>query len=115
MQENSADFTNTFDALARGDARNQLLNREGFDQWRDGWIKRLERENDPQEVMQKASPRVIPRNHRIEEMIAAAVDGNLELFHRLMRAYSTPYATDDLELMRPPTKDQRVPATFCGT
>mgnify|MGYP001819044753 FL=1 len=115
MQENGADFTNTFDALARGDARDQFLNREGFDQWRDGWLKRLERENDPQEVMQKASPRVIPRNHRIEEMIAAAVDGNLELFHRLMRAYSTPYATDDLELMRPPTKDQRVPATFCGT
>lgn len=115
MQDNTADFTNTFDALARGDARDQFLDRADFDAWHERWVKRIEAEEDPQAVMQRASPRVIPRNHHIEEMIAAAVDGNLEPFHRLMRALSTPFDTDDLELMRPPTKDQRVPATFCGT
>ena len=115
MQDTGADFTNTFDALARGDARDQFLDRANFDHWQEGWLKRIEGETAPQETMQKASPRVIPRNHRIEEMIAAAVEGSLEPFHRLMRAYSTPFDTSDLELMRPPTKDQRVPATFCGT
>lgn len=115
MQDNTADFTNTFDALARGDARDQFLDRAAFDLWREDWLKRLESENNPYEVMQTASPRVIPRNHRIEEMITAAIGGDLEPFHRLMRALGDPYQTEDLALMRPPTKDERVPATFCGT
>ena len=48
-------------------------------------------------------------------MISAAVAGDYAPFHRLMKALGDPYNTDDLELMRPPTKAQRVAATFCGT
>jgi uncharacterized protein YdiU (UPF0061 family) len=115
MQEQKADFTNTFDALARGDARDQFLDRSAFDVWRQKWQARLETEADPQDVMQKASPRVIPRNHRIEEMIDAAVAGDYAPFRRLMAAYANPFDASDTDLMRPPTEDQRVPATFCGT
>ncbi|WP_375227928.1 protein adenylyltransferase SelO [Roseobacter sp. S98] len=115
MQDQQADFTNTFDALARGDARDQFLNREAFDAWHRRWQERLAREKTPESVMQAASPRIIPRNHRIEEMITAAVVGDLGPFQRLMKALRDPFSTDDTDLMRPPTTAQRVPATFCGT
>ncbi|MCV3271910.1 protein adenylyltransferase SelO [Roseobacter sinensis] len=115
MQEERADFTNTFDALARADARDQFLDRDAFDAWATGWQARIATEDDPQATMQAASPRIIPRNHRIEEMIEAAVAGNTAPFTRLMQALAAPYTTDDRDLMRPPTDAERVPATFCGT
>ncbi|GFE51740.1 UPF0061 protein [Roseobacter cerasinus] len=115
MQDQSADFTNTFDALARSDARDQFLDRTAFDHWITRWHQRIDSEDTPQATMQAASPRIIPRNHRIEEMIAAAVSGDYAPFTRLMQALADPFHTDDTDLMRPPTKAQRVPATFCGT
>lgn len=115
MQVQQADFTNTFDALARGDARDQFIDPGAFDTWRTDWLARLETESDPKAVMQAASPRIIPRNHRIEEMIEAAVAGDYGPFHRLMSALAAPYDTSDIKLMKPPTASQVVPATFCGT
>ncbi|WP_300032331.1 YdiU family protein [uncultured Roseobacter sp.] len=115
MQAQGADFTNTFDALARGDARDQFVDRDAFDTWSERWNARIADEADPQAVMQAASPRVIPRNHRIEEMISAAVNGDYAPFERLQNALRDPFGTADTGLMRPPTAAQRVPATFCGT
>jgi uncharacterized protein YdiU (UPF0061 family) len=115
MQDQQADFTNTFDALARGDARDQFLDRDAFGTWTTDWKARLTQETDPQTVMQAASPRIIPRNHRIEELIAAAVAGDYAPFRRLMQALADPFGTEDTDLMRPPTSAQRVAATFCGT
>ncbi len=115
MQADGADFTNTFDALARGDARNQIVDRAAFDAWHADWQSRTATEKDPRAVMQAANPRIIPRNHRMEEMIAAAVAGDFAPFHRLNAALAQPFDTDDTDLMRPPTRDQEVPATFCGT
>ena len=65
--------------------------------------------------MQAANPAVIPRNHRIEQMIEAAVAGDMAPFERLMTALATPFEETDPELQRPPTEDEIVPATFCGT
>ena len=115
MQTEGADFTNTFDALARGDARDQFVDRAAFDGWQARWQARLTAEADPAGVMQAASPRIIPRNHRLEEVIAAAVAGDFAPFERLVQALSDPYGTEDTALMRPPTQAQRVPATYCGT
>jgi uncharacterized protein YdiU (UPF0061 family) len=115
MQQDQADFTNTFDALARGDARDQFLNREALDDWHTTWQARIASEAAPNDVMRAANPRIIPRNHRIEEMIAAAVAGDYAPFHRLNTELSRPFDSEDAELRRPPTKDEVVPATFCGT
>lgn len=115
MQLDNADFTNTFDAIARGCARDQFLDRDAYDAWFKKWQDRITAEEAPEVLMQAASPRIIPRNHRVEETIAAAVAGDLAPFERLMRALSAPYTTDDTSLMRPPTAAQRVSATFCGT
>lgn len=115
MQTDGADFTNTFRALGTEQARDQFTNRDAFDTWAESWRARIEDEPDPQVVMQSANPAVIPRNHRIEQMIEAAVAGDMAPFERLMKALSSPFEETNPELQRPPTEDEIVPATFCGT
>ncbi|MDU8911500.1 protein adenylyltransferase SelO [Aestuariicoccus sp. MJ-SS9] len=117
MQANGADFTNTFRALADGTARDQFTDPAAFDQWAESWQARLGAEPDPQALMRRANPAFIPRNHRIEQMIAAAVEGDDAPFHRLNTVLARPY--DDQpeaeDLRRPPAPDEVVRATFCGT
>ena len=115
MQTDGSDFTNTFRALGTDQARDHFTNRDAFDTWAENWRSRIKDEPDPQAVMQAANPAVIPRNHRIEQMIEAAVAGDMAPFERLMTALATPFEEADPELQRPPTEDEIVPATFCGT
>lgn len=115
MQTESADFANTFSDLCKGTAREQFANREAFDVWYKKLQIRLEKEPTPQSTMHNANPALIPRNHRIEQMIDAAVAGDMEPFERLMKAYADPFNRTDEALARPPTDQEIVPATFCGT
>ncbi|MDW4497608.1 YdiU family protein [Sulfitobacter sp. D35] len=115
MQEDGADFTNTFDALTRGDARDQFTDRDAFDAWQTRWQDRVGDLSDAAELMARSNPRIVPRNHRLEEMIAAAVSGDYAPFERLRAELARPYDTEDRDLMRPPQPDEVVPATFCGT
>ncbi|HBS50505.1 MAG TPA: YdiU family protein [Rhodobacteraceae bacterium] len=117
MAQNQADFTNTFRALLTGRARDQFTDPAAFDAWEVEWQARLAREPDPREVMAAANPAVIPRNHRIEQMIAAAVEGDHAPFHRLNAVLARPFEddTEAADLRRPPAPDEVVPATFCGT
>ncbi len=120
MTQGQADFTNTFRGLLEGAARDQFLNPEAFDAWEVRWRARLAQEGGEvpaREVMAAANPVLIPRNHRMEEMIAAAVAGDFAPFERLMTALSRPYEADPEfeDLRRPPAKDEIVAATFCGT
>ncbi|MFY0680108.1 MAG: YdiU family protein [Thalassovita sp.] len=117
MAENKTDFTNTFFALRNEPARDQFLNPEQFDQWALKWQARLVSETDPDGVMARANPVLIPRNHRIEQMISAAVDGDFAPFHRLNAALARPFEVDPAfeELRRPPEPTEEVRETFCGT
>ena len=117
MAHDGADFTNTFRALADGTARDQFTNREAFDAWHADWQARIASETDPQALMASVNPVYIPRNHRIEQMIEAAVAGDMAPFERLMVVLSRPYDNqpEAADLMRPPTPSEVVLATFCGT
>ncbi len=117
MAEQQADFTNTFRALSGQAARDQFTDPQAFDSWAEGWTARLQREPEPQTVMNAANPAFIPRNHRIEQMIEAAVQGDYTLFQRLDTVLSRPYddQPDEADLTRPPTQGEVVHATFCGT
>ncbi|MDA7424591.1 protein adenylyltransferase SelO [Thalassococcus lentus] len=117
MQHGQADFTNTFRALPQAAARDQFIDPTLFDAWAARWNTRLESENDPTALMRRTNPAYIPRNHRIEQMIAAAVDGDDAPFHRLLEVLSRPYhdQPEHADLQRPPAQDEIVPATFCGT
>ena len=117
MAEARADFTNTFRGLADGRARDQFADPAAFDSWAEGWQARCLSEPDVAAVLKSANPAFIPRNHRVEQMIGAAVQGDFAAFHRLTRVLAHPYADqpEHKDLMQPPEPDEVVHATFCGT
>jgi uncharacterized protein YdiU (UPF0061 family) len=67
--------------------------------------------------MRRANPAFIPRNHRIEAMIAAAVRGDFAPFETLIEVLAKPYddQPDFAHLADPPKREERVEKTFCGT
>lgn len=115
MQTDGADFANTFRSLCKDTARDQFANREAYDIWAKKWKTRLQSEQNSAATMRSANPAIIPRNHRIEQMINAAVSGDMAPFDRLMKALATPFDETDPDLARPPSQQEIVPATFCGT
>ncbi len=121
MTEQQADFTNTFRALSDSNPRDQFTDPTAYDAWDTRWKTRLQSETDagadPLETLRRTNPVYIPRNHRIEQMIQAAVQGDLAPFDRLIDVLSNPFQRQDKadDLTRPPTPQEVVPATFCGT
>lgn len=117
MAANHSDFTNTFRALVDGNARDQFSDHDAFDQWEKDWQARIADEPDPQALMARSNPVYIPRNHRIEQMIDAALEDDLAPMQRLMTVLADPFTVQDgaEDLRRPPTPDEVVPQTFCGT
>ena len=115
MQTQGADFTNTFRALNTGKARDQFTDREAFDAWEKRHSARIMGLEGASELMDATNPALIPRNHRIEQMIQAATAGDMAPFEQMMQAYATPFADTSSDLTRPPTRDEIGPATFCGT
>jgi uncharacterized protein YdiU (UPF0061 family) len=68
--------------------------------------------------MRRANPLTIPRNHRVEEALAAATAGDLAPFHRLLAALRRPW--DDAPELAPyaepaPAAVTAGYQTFCGT
>ncbi len=117
MASEGADFTRTFRGLSTGAARAEFADPAAFDTWEPLWRARLAQEADPGAVMAQANPVRIPRNHRIEAAITAAVAGDFAPFHRLFAASARPFAPDPatLDLEAAPTEAERVARTFCGT
>ena len=121
MALGEADFTRTFRALSGPDpkaARAEFKDPTAFDAWASGWQARIEHIPQAERVtaMQAVNPALIPRNHRIEEAIQAALKGDFAPFHRLNAALATPFAEPaDSDLMQAPEPEEEVRATFCGT
>ena len=116
LAASESDFTNSFRGLSDETTLTKIVHPD-MHEWAKDWSQRLSDENNPETVMNASNPAYIPRNHRIEEMIQAALNDDLAPFKRLNRVLSDPFnvqaGEDDLRL--PPTKDQEVEATFCGT
>lgn len=113
------------DAAADAETAALFANPGAFHDWAEGWRKRLAREaTTPGEraaAMRLANPAFIPRNHRVEEVIAAAVGhGDFAPFETLLDVVTRPYddRADRPDLARfadPPKAEERVLETFCGT
>jgi serine/tyrosine/threonine adenylyltransferase len=130
MAENQADFTLTFRRLSAAAAgpegdeavRNLFINPLAYDAWAARWRERLslEPQDDTgrQAAMRAVNPAYIPRNHRIEAVIQAAVErDDFAPFEELLAVLSRPYE-DQPSLARyaePPEPHERVHRTFCGT
>ncbi|MEM8582575.1 MAG: YdiU family protein [Pseudomonadota bacterium] len=119
MAEGRADFTNTFRALSDPDGapRDQFLESKAFDVWFSRWQDRMATEDTPHDRMSQVNPAFIPRNHRVEQMIAAAVAGDTAPFERLLAVLSRPFTAqpEARDLTYPPEVDEVVRQTFCGT
>jgi uncharacterized protein YdiU (UPF0061 family) len=128
MEEEHADFTLVFRRLSqslRGDSDSvrQLFDEPGaFDLWEQRWQKRLDQDGfakDPcAQAMEQVNPIYIPRNHKVEEALAAAVDhGNMTPFSELLSVLNHPFdevVGKEAYVLPAPTKD--IPyRTFCGT
>ena len=122
MEKTRADFTNTFRDLSADDPpAGDRYQDPDFRAWYARWQDRLGREGSPKAAavdrMRAANPAVIPRNHRVEEALAAAEDGDdLAPLHALLAALVSPYEpTGDWEKYRDPPADECGYRTFCGT
>ena len=123
MKKYGADYTNTFRALTFDRIEDTVLfGTEEFTKWKKLWQERLGRQKESKdssyELMRNSNPSIIPRNHRVEEALQAAVDkGDYSVMERLVDALSKPYAHSPEQdyystLPAPSIGPYR---TFCGT
>jgi uncharacterized protein YdiU (UPF0061 family) len=64
--------------------------------------------------MGSVNPAVIPRNHKVEEALADATEGDMARFHALLAAIQTPFAEAEPFMLPAPAGFGRY-VTFCGT
>ena len=119
VQRNRVDHTLSHRALssaARGDTeplRGQFLDLSELDGWLAAWLAH----RPDADLMDRTNPIYIPRNHLVEEALAAATAGDLGPFERLLEAVTLPYdQRPGLERHAEPAPDEFGPyRTFCGT
>ncbi|GAA3899856.1 YdiU family protein [Halomonas cibimaris] len=129
MQRGKMDMTATFDALYHlaadpGEARRDALLALGeapgeVVQWLERWQGEQTAGHSAERLaaMRRANPVIIPRNHRVQEAISAAEDGDYQPFYTLLAAVIAPFddTANARRLAAPATADERVLRTFCGT
>jgi uncharacterized protein YdiU (UPF0061 family) len=130
MHRHQADFTLTFRALcntvtgtqAPSEAHAAFEHTREYQQWAQRWRMRAACETMAPEAraaaMRQVNPAYIPRNHRIEQVIAAAVEQrDFGPFEKLSAVLSQPYQEQaaNAAYAHPPTAGERVLQTFCGT
>ena len=123
LQKHGADYTNTFRALTFDQLEGSaMFASKEFKDWHAKWQSRLDRQEESKEkakqLMKDSNPSVIPRNHRVEEALEAAVErGDLSVMEKLLKALSNPYAhgAEQEAYTAPPPPSKRPYQTFCGT
>ncbi|MCE8021318.1 YdiU family protein [Halomonas sp. MCCC 1A11036] len=130
MHRGRADFTLTFRRLAdtaeNREAEASLIalfeRPEDIAGWLEDWRQRLAQdlwaEDERARRMRLANPAFIPRNHRVQQALTAAMDENdYGPFETLLEVITHPF--DDQpgreEYTRPAEPTERVFRTFCGT
>ena len=128
MEAQRADFTGTFrglcEAAAGEDARvrGMFADAAALDAWGVRWRARLRLESGAAEeraaAMRAVNPAVIPRNHFVANVIAAAVErGDFAPFEELVRVTARPFEdVPEFAKYRVPARPEEcVHETFCGT
>ncbi|MFD0696672.1 YdiU family protein [Paenibacillus sp. GCM10027628] len=123
MEKYRADYTNTFRALTFDKLEDTVLfGTTEFAQWHELWQARLGRQQEPKasshKLMRSSNPALIPRNHRVEEALEAAVkQGDYSVMERLLDVLSSPFAhsPEQADYTKLPEQSTRPYRTFCGT
>jgi uncharacterized protein YdiU (UPF0061 family) len=123
MHKYRADYTNTFRALTFGKVEDTTFSDSTeFAQWHELWQARLGRQQEPKasshQLMRSSNPALIPRNHRVEDALEAAVkQGDYSVMERLLKVLSNPYehSPEQADYSTLPAQSTRPYRTFCGT
>ena len=114
MADEGMDFTLFFKRLAYGQDVESLFETPTTAQ---DWLANWQKKRLPKADMKAANPVFIPRNHRIEAALTAAEHGEFAPFEKLHVVLANPFTEqpENAEYEVPPTEEERVLATFCGT
>ena len=122
MHQNKADYTNTFCFLMNEKIQDDKIYKdENFLIWKKRWEQRLKINNNSPEkflkLMRTVNPIVIPRNHKVEEALDAANNGDLKLLKKLTKVLEKPYQNqkDIYNYQSPALSSGQKYQTFCGT
>ena len=123
MHQNNADYTNTFCDLMKDKLPDKdFYKNHNFVHWFKEWKNRQSQNKMPKELslnlMKSSNPYVIPRNHKVEEVLTAASElGNLEPMKKMLSELNKPYDyRDNVNEYRKPPKPSNIKyQTFCGT
>jgi len=118
LHDNELDYTLSFRSLA---TRIDATDDSSFGEFETRWRKRLSGQvadnSELVALMNSVNPLFIPRNHRVEQAIQHAVQGDLSVFGDLNTVLAKPFdeQPEFAHYAEAPTKDERVTKTFCGT
>ena len=124
MNKNKSDYTNTFiDLIDKNLLNKKKYKNEMFFSWHKKWEMRKNKEKKNAEssikLMKDNNPYIIPRNHKVEQVLkSATLENNFDLMQNMLNALKNPYKynikVDDYQSL--PTEDEaKIYKTFCGT
>ena len=121
MHQKKIDYTNTFCHLMNFKIqKNKNYEDNIFQNWKKRWQKRLSTNNNTPEkyikLMRSVNPLVIPRNHKVEEVLHEANQNNLKPINQLLEILNNPYTEQKniIEYQIPSISNEKY-QTFCGT
>ena len=122
MEGADADYANTFRDLSEEEPpQGELYEDQTFKDWHALWRVRLDQDMEPNKsslsLMRANNPVVIPRNHKVEQVLEAATNDDLIPLDELLGALQEPYGNRSglKPYQSPPKPQERVLQTFCGT
>jgi len=122
MHKKKADYTNTFCFLMNPNFKDKkIYNDESFLYWKKQWQDRLKINGNSSEeslkLMRSSNPLIIPRNHKVEEALDSANNGDLNPTKNLLKILEKPYEDrkeiNEYQSSAPPSN--KIYKTFCGT
>ena len=121
MHQKKLDYTNTFCHLMNLEIeKNENFKDTDFQNWKKRWHERLKINNNTPEkyinLMKSVNPVVIPRNHKVEEVLNEANKNNIEPLNKLLEILNNPYSDQkDIKEFQIPSSSKEKYQTFCGT
>ncbi len=115
MENNKADYTNTFLYLLEDDFKNnKIYEKEAFIKWYKKWRNRIN--NESLLLMKKSNPSLIPRNHIVENVLKMAEQNDLKPLNELLKLVKKPYEKHtNIDDYQKADKNSNKYQTFCGT
>ena len=121
MHQKKVDYTNTFCHLMNFEIKDkENFKDDNFQSWKKRWQERLKiNNNSPKKylnLMRSVNPLVIPRNHKVEEVLDKANNNDFEPLNKFLKILDKPYSEQkDIIDFQIPSSSKEKYQTFCGT